>query len=69
MEPDQPSMKRALLPGNSKKSASHTSMGEKLRHDPHGGIAGNGETDALGHGDNGRIDPDDVTRRIDQRPA
>jgi hypothetical protein len=57
-------IKRPLSPGNSQKAAPDSAVCQNLRNHPSGSICGNRKPDSLGHYDDGRIDPDDVSGGI-----
>src|SRR5258708_37858233 len=56
-----------VLAGDPDETAPDASLLDEPRRDPPGGVAGDGETDALGRPDDGGVHPDDAAVRVDQR--
>src|SRR5258708_21764687 len=54
-----------VLAGDPDETAPDASLLDEPRRDPPGGVAGDGETDALGRPDDGGVHPDDAAVRVD----
>ena len=54
------------MAGHTDTAAAHTTMLQELRHGPPHRVRWNGETDALGHGDNRRVEAHDLTLGVQE---
>src|SRR5437899_2690642 len=67
--PRHASIERARLRRESQPRATHAAMGQELGHHSPRGVGRDREADALGHRDDRRVDPDDLSTRVHERPA
>ena len=69
MAPRDDAVDRPRLPDDSKVGTADTAPSEQLTYHPLGGVNRNGEADALGHANDGRVDSDHPCPRVNQGAA
>src|SRR2546428_12723746 len=69
MAPRGEAVDRRGLPDDSKVSAADTAASEQLAYYPLGGVNRDGEADALGHPNDGRVDSDHAYPRVNHGAA
>ena len=67
MEADQPPVQLPGAAGNTEIAPAHGAVSQKLGYHPFGDIGWNGKADALGHNDDGGINPDYAAVGVYQR--
>src|SRR4030042_1287964 len=65
----EPAVELSAIPDDSEVASLHPAHGQELGDDRPGGARRNGEPDALGLGDYGRVDPYDQSPGIEQRAS
>src|SRR5206468_5926832 len=66
---DQAALQRYVLPGHADVSAADGAVLDQAAGDELHRVDGDGEADSLRRQDDRRVDADDLSRRVDQRPA